>query len=188
MSIEITFELSEQDIQHFAAMAREAKECINCADDAGKVAAATRELLRAARESQPPEFILSRLEQLGLLTEMLEDDEWQLSEKDLERIMCAMAYFVDPEALIANRIPGIGFLDDAIMVELIVRDLEPEIAAYKEFCTFRSVEEKRLSSDGLDAQVSREDWLADKRAAMHARMRERRHTRSTSGGWKISLW
>ena len=40
----------------------------------------------------------------------------------------------------------------------------------------------------VDAKVSREDWLADKRAVLHSRMRERRRSRATSGAWKVSLW
>ena len=188
MSIEITFELSEDDIQHFATLAREAQGAVEWAADAGKVAAATRQLLAAAHDSNPPEFIATRLEKLDLLVQMLEDEEWHLEGEDLDRVVHAMAYFAEPEDLIADRIPGIGFLDDAIMVELVVRDLEHEIGAYQEFCTFRSTEQERLAKEGADTKVGREDWLADKRAVLHSRMRERRRARANSGAWKVSLW
>ena len=188
MSIEITFELSEDDIQHFAALARAAQGSVESVADAGKIAAATRELLAAAQDSNPPEFIASRLEKLDLLVQMLEDQEWQLEGEDLDRVIHAMAYFAEPEDLIADRIPGIGFLDDAIMVELVVRDLEHEISAYQEFSTFRSAEQERLAKEGGDTHVGHEDWLADKRAVLHSRMRERRRSRATSGAWKVSLW
>ena len=105
-----------------------------------------------------------------------------------ERVVRAMAYFAEPDDLIADRIPGIGFLDDAIMVELVVRDLEHEIGAYQEFCQFRAIEEDRLAKQGVDARVGREDWLADKRAVLHSRMRERRKARAASGAWRVSLW
>ncbi len=75
------------------------------------------------------------------------------------------------------------------MAELVVKDLDPEISAYREFCQFRSAEEQRRANRGLDTNVSREDWLADKRAVLHHRMRERRKARSTTrGGWRVSLW
>jgi len=93
VSIEITFELSEDDIQHFAALARAAQGSVESAADAGKIAAATRKLLAAAQESNPPEFIASRLEKLDLLVQMLEDQEWQLEGEDLDRVIHAMAYF-----------------------------------------------------------------------------------------------
>ena len=188
MSIEITFELSEDDLQHFAALARAAQGSVESGADAAKVAAATRELLAAAQDSNPPEFIATRLEKLDLLVQMIEDQEWRLDGEDLDRVVRAMAYFAEPEDLIPDRIPGIGFLDDAIMVELVVRDLEHEISAYQEFRVFRDTEEQRLANEGVDAKVSREDWLADKRAVLHSRMRERRRSRATSGAWKVSLW
>ena len=188
MSIEITFELSEQDLQHFAAMAREAAEAVDLENDAGKVIAATRDMLSKAAADNVPEFISSRLSKLEYLTGMIEDDEWKLEGEDHDRVLRAIAYFADPEDLIADRVPGIGFLDDAIMIELVVRDLEPEIDAYKEFCEFRSAEEQRRENQGLETHVSREDWLADKRAVLHHRMRTRRKQRSTSSGWEVRLW
>jgi len=115
------------------------------------------------------------------MADMVTDKEWKLPEEDLERVLCAMAYFANPEDLIPDRVPGIGFLDDAIMAELVIENLEAEISAYKEFCAFRSSEGANRGAD-----VSREDWLADQRAALHARMRQRR--RSGTGGWRVRLW
>jgi len=188
VAIEITIELSEDDIQHFATLARESAAGVASAEDASRYAAATRELLATARASNPPSFIGTRLDQLQQLVDMIDDDEWQLPADDLERVTRAIAYFSEPEDLIADKIPGIGFLDDAIMVELVVREMENELDAYGEFCIYRGAEEKRRANEGLDPHVAREDWLADKRSVLHSRMRERRNARSASGSWKISLW
>ena len=188
MSIEITFELSEDDLQHFAVLAREAAEAVDPKTESAKILAATRDMLSKANAENVPEFISSRLSKLEYLAGMVEDDEWKLEGEDHDRVLKAIAYFADPEDLIADRVPGIGFLDDAIMIELVVRDLDPEIDAYKEFCEFRTAEEQRRENQGLDAHVSREDWLADKRAVLHHRMRSRRKQRSKSSGWGVRLW
>jgi uncharacterized membrane protein YkvA (DUF1232 family) len=189
MPVTISFELGDRDLEHFAAMAREARDAIAEQDDAvEQIATATRKVFEAAKDTQLPDFIAERLDKLGVLADMVTDSEWRLPEEDLERVLCAMAYFANPEDLIPDRVPGIGFLDDAIMAELVIENLEAEIAAYQEFCTYRSAEEKRRASQGLPTDVSREDWLADKRAALHSRMRERRRTRSASGGWRVRLW
>jgi uncharacterized membrane protein YkvA (DUF1232 family) len=95
-------------------------------------------------------------------------------------------YFCDPEDLIPDHIPGIGFLDDAIYVELVIRELKAEIESYEEFCNFRIAEEKRRKDQGLDPYVEREAWLSDKRAALHARMRKRRRSSGAGGGgWRL---
>jgi len=66
---------------------------------------------------------------LEQLIQMLRDDEWRLEGRDRARILDALAYFVDPEDLIPDRLPGIGYLDDAIMVELISVHDPPSLAS-----------------------------------------------------------
>jgi uncharacterized membrane protein YkvA (DUF1232 family) len=190
MAITIEFELSDKDIEHFVAMAQEAHDAVvGDPEAAEKIAGAAREVFEKARDTELPDFIAERLTKLGTLADMVTDAEWQLPEDELERVLSAMAYFSNPEDLIPDRVPGIGFLDDAIMAELVVNNLDAEISAYQEFCTFRTTEEQRRVNQGLDPNVSREDWLADKRAVLHHRMRERRKARvSGTGGWRVSLW
>lgn len=188
MAIEITFELSEEDLQHFATMAREAAKAVDPVADEKTILAAARDMLSKAHIESAPAFITTRLDKLENIANMVDDREWKLEGEDHDRVLRAIAYFADPEDLIADRVPGIGFLDDAIMVELVVRDMEPEIDAYAEFCVFRSAEEQRRKNQGLDEHVSREDWLADKRAVLHHQMRERRKVRRSGSGWTAGLW
>ena len=53
-----------------------------------------------------------------------------------------LAYFVDPDDLIPDRIPGLGYLDDAIMVELVLQELHHELDAYDKFCEFHAGEDR----------------------------------------------
>ncbi len=78
-----------------------------------------------------------RLEILQTLINMLTDRQWLLPDKERKRVRSALLYFADPEDIIPDHVPGIGLLDDAIMIELIKRDLQPEIDAYMDFCEFR---------------------------------------------------
>ena len=81
--------------------------------------------------------------------------------------------------------PGLGYLDDAIMVELVVTDLKHEIEAYDAFVEFRK-EKKKARADTPDA-------LEQRRTALQARMRRRRrsdrarHERK-AGRSPIGLW
>jgi len=189
MSLTITFELDDNDIAHFLAMARDAQDAVT-ADGLGPdgVKNATRELFAKARAKKLPEFIASRLERLEKLVDMVEDSEWQLPDEDLARVLNAIAYFANPEDLIPDRVPGIGFLDDAIMAELVVESLDGELTAYEEFCAYRTAEERRRSNKGQNTNVGREDWLADKRAVLHNRMRKLRAERARSPIHSIKLF
>ena len=189
MSLTITFELSDKDIEHFLSIAGKAQASVRKSGiSAEQITTAARDLFAQTDDKNLPEFISSRLNKLETLVNMVEDAEWKLPDEDLTRVVNAMAYFADPDDLIPDRVPGLGFLDDAIMVELVVVDLDGEIAAYEEFCAFRSAEEKRRVNQGLDTHVGREDWLVDKRAVLHNRMRKLRRERKQSPIRGIKLW
>ena len=186
MPLDITFTLSDQDLSHFQGIVDKAKTVVEGGDTSASIEAAARQLIEDAKSSDLPEFISSRLTKLEVVINMVRDEEWQLSEEERNRVLGALVYFCDPEDLIPDHVPGLGFLDDAIYVEIIIRELAAEIESYEEFCAFRVAEEARRNDAGEDPHVEREAWLADKRAALHARMRKRRRGSSGGGGWRLS--
>lgn len=185
MPLDITFTLSDQDLDHFQAIVNKAKSAMDGSDNAEAIEAAARQLIADAGTGELPEFIGSRLAKLEVVINMVSDEEWKLSDEDRNRVLGALVYFCDPEDLIPDHIPGLGFLDDAIYVELVIRELKNEIDSYEEFCKFRLAEEARRKEKGQDPHVEREEWLADKRAALHARMRKRRTSSSSGSGWRF---
>ena len=187
MPLDITFTLSDQDLEHFQAIVNKAKSSMDGPHDAEAIHAAALQLVKDARTSDLPEFIAERIEKLEIVTNMVSDEEWKLSEDDRNRVLGALVYFCNPEDLIPDHIPGLGFLDDAIYVELVIRELRNEIESYEEFYRFRIAEEARRKEQGLDPHVEREEWLADKRAALHARMRKRRTGRSDNSRWRLNF-
>lgn len=187
MPLDITFTLSDQDLDHFQAIVNKAKSAMDGPHDAEAIHAAAMQLVKDARTGDLPEFIGERIEKLEVVTNMVADEEWQLSEEDRSRVLGALVYFCDPDDLIPDHIPGLGFLDDAIYVELVIRELKNEIESYEEFFKFRKAEEARRKEKGLDPHVEREEWLADKRAALHARMRRRRTGRSDNRRWRLNF-
>ena len=185
MPLDITFTLSDQDLGHFQTIVDKAKSAMQDDHNAASIEAAAKQLISDANEGELPDFISDRLAKLEVIINMVGDTEWQLSDEDRGRVLGALVYFCDPEDLIPDHIPGLGFLDDAIYVELVIRELKSEIESYEEFCTFRTAEEDRRKNKGEDPHVEREEWLADKRAALHAKMRKRRTSSSTGGGWRL---
>lgn len=178
MSMRITFDLSENDLKHFRGVMKRARGAAEKTDDE-KIVASARKLLEEVGESKVPEFITDRLARLEVMTDMLEDEGWALPAPERKRVLSALAYFSDPEDLIPDEIPGLGFLDDAIMVELVVRELKHEIEAYEDFCRFRIREANRRGITG--DEINRAGWLVDRRKQLHSRMRSRRSKRSRRG-------
>jgi uncharacterized membrane protein YkvA (DUF1232 family) len=111
------------------------------------------------------------LNSLETLISALEDPEWQMPEEEKVDILTSLAYFSEPHDLVPDNIPGLGYVDDAIMIELVIQDLSQDLVAYKQFCDFRSTEESRR---GSDANVNRESWLEGKRTELRSNMRRKR--------------
>ena len=135
---------------------------------------AAERLLETVDRTKVSPFIRERLDKLKVMIKMLIDHEWRLPQKDTARVLNALAYFTDPEDLIPDHVPGLGFLDDAIMIELVVRDMKHELEAYADFCDFRR---KYATGKGIKTKTSditREDWLGSRRKELQARMRRRR--------------
>ena len=187
MPLDITITLSDEDLQKFQESIDNGIAAVEDPEVATKIEMAASELIEEARSANLPIFISDRLAKLQILINMISDEEWQLSEKERSSILGALHYFINPEDLIPDNVPGIGYLDDAIYAEIIIQELKIEIKMYREFCQFRIAEENRRRNRGLDPHVGREDWIADKRAVLHSRMRERRALRTGGRGWRMRL-
>ena len=153
---------------------------------AGKagIVAAAEEQLHDAVVASTPGFILERIQKLHLLIRMLTDLEWRLPHQEATRVLNALAYFTEPEDLIPDHIPGVGLLDDAIMIELVIRELEHEIEAYRDFCDFRNQSE---SADEYGKKTNREKWIQERREELQSRMRRRRESQNSIAAGEKAL-
>ena len=171
MPLAISFELSDRDLEHFnAAIKASAFAAGSKSDD--EVMSAAGKLLEEATSLSLPDFIMERLDRLDALIAMLRDEGWALGEEDRARVLSALVYFADPQDIIPDNVPVLGYFDDAIAIELCVKELRHELDAYDEFCDFRQNEAERR---GLNpSTVGRADWLSTRRDELQDRMHRQR--------------
>ena len=179
MPLAISFELSDRDLAHFT-QALEAARASAGSKTTEEIIAAASALLVDAGKVEVPDFIAQRLDRLDALIAMARDEGWHLPEQDRQCDLSALVYFADPKDVIPDNVPVLGYFDDAIAIEMCVKELKHEIEAYDEFCEFR---QSGADHRGVDpATVGRADWLESRRDELVDRMHRRRN-RETGGGY-----
>ena len=128
----MTIELSDRDLRHFRRELKKARESVEIADDEEILAAAV-DLVASMRRDDLPDFVAERIEKLETMLAMISDPDWALDEHERSPILAALAYVCDPEDLIPDDIPGIGMLDDAVMIELAFSEVHHELEAYQDY-------------------------------------------------------
>lgn len=171
MSLHISFRLSQSDLEYFSGVMKCAREKAKSISPQ-EIITNAEQLLEKVNQSDTTDFIRDHMAQLDTLISMVVDEGWGLIEDDRERVLAALSYFSEPQDLIPDDTPGLGFIDDAIMIEIVCKALEHEIQAYREFLIFRATEHNRRGDD--KALLQRADWLEQRRQQLHARMRRRR--------------
>ena len=139
-------------------------------------------MLDEIRDSAPlPDFVSKRIPELESLLSMLSDDEWQLPASDREHLLATFVYFADPEDILADDIPVIGYLDDVIVIEIAARELRHVRQAYDDFCAFRDKFDEGAGKN-VDP-VIRRDRIDRRRQQLHQRMQRRSAQQKKSALW-----
>ncbi len=181
MGMKLSFELTDRDLRYFREALKQSRDAVRDADEA-EIIDAIRDVLADIRSNEPlPDFVSSRLPQLELLIQMLLDEEWQLPTEDREHLLATFVYFGDPEDLLPDDIPVIGYLDDVIILELAARELLHVSEAYDDYCRYREEFDKEQGRK-IDPVVRR-DRLDRRRQQLHQRMKRR-----TQKDRKKTIW
>ena len=170
MAIEITFELSDADLEHFREiMTSTVKKAEQMSEQ--DIIASAQQLCADMENASLPDFVSSRMVALKELIDAVQDAEWQMPDDEKQDILTSLAYFNEPHDLVPDHVPVLGYVDDAIMIDLVMQDMSLDLTAYREFCSFRATEESRR---GDAAQVDRESWLEGTRSQIRSNMRRKR--------------
>jgi uncharacterized membrane protein YkvA (DUF1232 family) len=179
MPYKLTIELSDRDLRHFRRELKKARDSVQIADD-DEILSAANDLVQTMRGTDLPDFVRDRLHRLETLLAMINDPDWPLDDDERNPVLAGLAYLCDPEDLIPDDIPGIGMLDDAVMIELVFRELRHELDAYGEYLEFRESMSRRsvlrATPEAVRTRIER------RRNQLLARMRRRRSSEAVKGG------
>lgn len=175
--MKITFELEPGDIERFHEALARAERRVTCAEECDIVDAA-RHALDTLPIASAPGYIRRQVQAVGGLLDMLEDEAWALPQVERGQVLRLLAYFSDPEDLIPDDVAVIGLLDDAIMLELLMKRLRHVVAAYADFAQARARQPAAVDSM---ARITLAGALARHRDRLHARMRRRSVRDAVSG-------
>jgi uncharacterized membrane protein YkvA (DUF1232 family) len=188
MSLAITIELGDADLAHFVdAMKTAQQEAKNLSAD--EITRAANKLLADGSSGKVPGFISERLSKIGSMIAMVNDEGFGMEAEDRQRVLACLTYFANPKDLIPDNVPVLGFLDDAIMIELVVRELQHEVEAYDDFIAYRNEEARLRGVDPSTLKTERVEWAEARRVELLSRMKNRRlQSYNNSSGWRPSLF
>jgi hypothetical protein len=169
--MKLSFTLVDADLQHYRQVMQGVGTAARNLQESSILQSA-RTVLAQAESANPVQFLALRFASLRLLIEMLADAQWNLVGEDRERVFNALAYFSNPGEMLPDS--STRFLDAAIMVELICRDLKHELSAYEAFCSYR---DKRGQASHNESQQRAFD---QQRERLQARMHQRRQREMSS--------
>ncbi|MFQ5418030.1 MAG: YkvA family protein [Myxococcota bacterium] len=167
----VTFTLDESDASYFRNLYRRAKAGAKN-QSREQIIEDARGIVKDVRASKKtPTFVADAISTLADLVDLIQDEDYAAPARVQNEVLAALAYFSDPEDLIPDHIPGLGFLDDAIMVKFIEEEFRHELWGYRKFCKNRDASEQRPWASSAKERLA--DRLSADRKKIRAAIAER---------------
>lgn len=128
--------------------------------DGPQLAGAARRLSRAVGAGNESRFIQTRMRRVCEMRALLGDAQWTCEPQLRERMQAVVAYIDDAPGLVPDDVPGIGGLDDALLVDLAMESLRGELDEYADFCRYRASEAARQGTASEQVPMDRAEWSA----------------------------
>jgi uncharacterized membrane protein YkvA (DUF1232 family) len=174
----ISFSLEESDVSYFRKLFREARKSA-AEQDPREIVAAVEALIARVRETKKlPSFVSEAVIVLEDLVKMINDADYELPKAPRAEVLGALAYFANPEDLIPDQVPGLGFLDDAIMIKILEEEFRHELWGYRQFVKFREGAEQRPWTSVARERLPQR--LVEQRRKIRAEVERRKRERHTS--------
>ena len=139
----VTFDLDEKDAAYFRDLYKQAKA--NAAKlEPDSILKDAKKLIEKVRASEhAPRFVLDAIQTLEDMTQIIQDEAYKAPQAVKNQVLAGLAYFANPEDLIPDHVPALGFLDDAILVKFVEEEFKHELWGYRKFRGLGAPEEQR---------------------------------------------
>lgn len=91
-------------------------------------------------------FLKELIERVKLLYEMITDPEYKIRKEHKLIFLAALLYFLIPIDLVADYIPVLGMLDDAMVFKVVWKTYQDEIQNYMQFVNLKKETSKDKNS------------------------------------------
>lgn len=137
-----------------------------------QLATAARELCQDGTDAAVAPWIGQRMRRVAAAAMMVADPQWQAANDACEVARQVVDYVRGGDDLIPDRLPRIGRLDDAIVVETAWPQLDGEIGNYLDFRRIQRIEANLRGRN--DFGFTRRDWEQASHAEQALAMLQRR--------------
>jgi uncharacterized membrane protein YkvA (DUF1232 family) len=183
----VTFTLDESDANYFRKLYKKAKREAKT-QSREQIITDARAIVKEVKSSKKtPTFVQDAIMTLADLVDLIQDEDYAAPQRVQNEVLAALAYFSESEDLIPDHIPGLGFLDDAIMVKFIEEEFKNELWGYRRFCKNRDASEQRPWASNAKGRLA--ERLAQDRKKIRGAIVEREAKEALKkkskghGGW-----
>ncbi len=170
-NFKVTFTLDEDDAKYFRGLYTKAKRGAKVKDGETIIREARGIVKQVRANKKTPRFVTDAINVLDDLTELVQNEDYAAPKKVRDAVLAGIAYFSNPDDLIPDTVPGLGFLDDAIMIKFIEDEFQHELWGYRRFRKKRDSSEQRPWSG--PAKVRLNERLKQDRARIRGEIEER---------------
>ena len=124
-----------------------------------QLATAARNLNNAAGDESASPCITQRMRHAHLLEQLLQETDWEPAAEVSCELHMVIAYLHASHQLIPDTVPGVGQLDQAIVIDTAWPKLAGEVANFLDYQRLRQLEAERQGRGYHDIAFNRRSWL-----------------------------